>query len=240
MVRTYGLAHVALAVRDVRRSLAFYRQALGMVAVYEHDSFVQAQTPGTHDVLVLEQDAERAGRAGGIIHFGFRLADPAAVDATANAVEAAGGTITNRGEFCPGEPYVCTIASAGAMVQPFVPEVSNPGEWSLVFFGGWFSHAVLKRPGTDEFRVQLEHGGSAELTIAPRRLVQAAERVLAQVDEPWLYARVDGCEVGGRFLLMELEMLEPSLFLELHPVAPLRFAASIRALIGAGREALTR
>jgi glutathione synthase/RimK-type ligase-like ATP-grasp enzyme len=133
-----------------------------------------------------------------------------------------------------------TIASAGAMVQPFVPQVVDPGEWSLVFFGGWFSHAVLKRPGTGEFRVQYEHGGSAELTIAPRRLVEAAERVLAQVEQPWLYARVDGCEVEGQFLLTELEMLEPSLFLDLHPVAPMRFASSIRALVGGGHAALTR
>lgn len=137
------------------------------------------------------------------------------------------------------EALARTIESAGAMVQPFVAEVADPGEWSLIFLGGSFSHAVIKRPGTGEFRVQQEHGGSAQLATAPRRLVEAAERVLAEVDEPWLYARVDGCDVDGRFLLMELEMLEPSLFLDLHPAAPFRFAASIRALL-AGRTAAAR
>ncbi len=106
MVATYGLTHVALAVRDAERSLAFYARVLGAVAVYRKPGFVQAQTPGSRDVLVFEEDAGRAGPGGGIVHFGFRLVDPADVDAAAEAVRAAGGTIREQGEFCPGEPYL--------------------------------------------------------------------------------------------------------------------------------------
>jgi catechol 2,3-dioxygenase-like lactoylglutathione lyase family enzyme len=93
MIRTYGLTHVALGVRDVNRSAAFYKQVFGAVEVYRQDAFVQLQTPGTRDVLVLEEDHERAGRAGGIVHFGFRLIDPADIDRARAVVEAAGGTI---------------------------------------------------------------------------------------------------------------------------------------------------
>jgi catechol 2,3-dioxygenase-like lactoylglutathione lyase family enzyme len=106
MVRTYGLTHVALAVRDPERSLRFYQEVFGAVAVYRQPGFVQAQTPGSRDVLVFEEDAARAGPGGGVAHFGFRLADPADIGAAAEAVERAGGRVLDRGEFCPGEPYL--------------------------------------------------------------------------------------------------------------------------------------
>jgi catechol 2,3-dioxygenase-like lactoylglutathione lyase family enzyme len=106
MVRTYGMTHLALAVRDAERSLCFYAEVLGMVPVYREQGFVQAQTPGSRDVLVLEEGGANPGAPGGIAHFGFRLVDPDDIDAAAAAVERAGGRILQRGEFVPGEPYV--------------------------------------------------------------------------------------------------------------------------------------
>lgn len=106
MIRTYGLTHVALAVADPERSFRFYQAVLGVVPVYRSADFIQAQTPGSRDVLVFERDPAKAGRAGGVAHFGFRLADPADIEAAAGAVIAAGGTIREKGEFVPGEPYV--------------------------------------------------------------------------------------------------------------------------------------
>jgi catechol 2,3-dioxygenase-like lactoylglutathione lyase family enzyme len=105
MVKTRGLTHLALRVRDAERAFAFYRDVFGMVAIYRGDGFVQAQTPGTWDVLVLEE-GQKAPAGGGIFHFGFRLVDPGDIDAAAEAVRAAGGTITSQGEFVPGEPYL--------------------------------------------------------------------------------------------------------------------------------------
>jgi len=106
MVRTYGLTHVALAVRDAERALRLYEQVLGVVPVYRAAGFVQAQTPGSRDVLVFEEGGARPGERRGIAHFGFRLTDPADIEKAVAAVRAAGGIISSQGEFCPGEPYV--------------------------------------------------------------------------------------------------------------------------------------
>jgi glutathione synthase/RimK-type ligase-like ATP-grasp enzyme len=119
-------------------------------------------------------------------------------------------------------------AEGGALVQLFLPVIQTIGEWSFIFLGGHFSHAVLKRPGAGEFRVQEQYGGTAAGGQAPAGLVDQARLVMAAVDLPWIYARVDGCDVDGRLLLMELELLEPSLFLSDGPGAAEEFARVIR------------
>jgi catechol 2,3-dioxygenase-like lactoylglutathione lyase family enzyme len=105
-VKTHGLTHVALAVRDPQCSLRFYQAVLGVIPVYEKDDFVQAQTPGSRDVLVFERKPRQAGKAGGIVHFGFRLRRAADITQALAAIRGAGGTIRKHGEFVPGEPYV--------------------------------------------------------------------------------------------------------------------------------------
>lgn len=104
-VKTHGLTHIALAVKDPQRSFDFYRRVLGVVAVYQQADFIQAQTPGSRDVIVFER-GRHAGKAGGVAHFGFRLTTPGDIAAARRAIKAAGGTITSHGEFVPGEPYV--------------------------------------------------------------------------------------------------------------------------------------
>jgi catechol 2,3-dioxygenase-like lactoylglutathione lyase family enzyme len=106
MVPTLGLTHLALTVTDLERSLQFYHEVFGMVAVYREKTFLQAQTPGARDILVLEQGTENVGKSGGIKHFGFRLTDARDIDMAAKAIERGGGKIVHRGEFVPGEPYV--------------------------------------------------------------------------------------------------------------------------------------
>ncbi len=88
------------------RAFEFYRQVLGMVEVYRGTNFIQAQTPGSRDVLVFEQVETVDPRAGGIRHFGFRLTDVNDIEQAIFSVRKAGGTVLRSGEFCPGEPYV--------------------------------------------------------------------------------------------------------------------------------------
>ena len=106
MVKTRGLTHVALAVRNVKRSSAFYQRVFGAVEIYRGSDFVQLQTPGTWDVIVLEKQARAVGPPRGVLHFGFRLVRPADVSQARDEVRAAGGTIVETGEFVPGEPYL--------------------------------------------------------------------------------------------------------------------------------------
>jgi catechol 2,3-dioxygenase-like lactoylglutathione lyase family enzyme len=117
MVKTYGLTHVALAVRDPQRSLQFYRAVLGVIPVWESDDFIQAQTPGSRDVLVFERAARKAGKAGGVAHFGFRLTKPQDIGAAIKAVTDAGGKVTSHGEFVPGEPYLFALDPDGYEIE---------------------------------------------------------------------------------------------------------------------------
>ena len=129
------------------------------------------------------------------------------------------------------------LAASGAMVQPFVDEIVTEGEWSLLFFAGEYSHAVRKRPRAGDFRVQEAHGGVIVPAEPPPALLAAAREVLARVGGPWLYARVDLCRHAGDWALMELEMLEPSLFLGADAGAPARFARAVAALAAPSRRA---
>ncbi|HET9011490.1 MAG TPA: hypothetical protein VFN38_06715, partial [Gemmatimonadaceae bacterium] len=94
------------------------------------------------------------------------------------------------------------------------------------------SHAVLKRPRAGDFRVQEEHGGSAEVLAPAPMIVAAASHVLSaagQMGTGSLYARVDGCIVRDAFMLMELELIEPTLYLGTSPAAADRLADALLA-----------
>ena len=104
-VKTHGLTHIALAVKDPKRAFDFYRRVFGVVAVYEQPDFIQAQTPGSRDVLVFER-GKKTGKGGGIAHFGFRLTTPGDIKVALRAIKSAGGIVKSHGDFCPGEPYV--------------------------------------------------------------------------------------------------------------------------------------
>lgn len=107
MIRTFGLTHIALAVRDLERSAAFYEQALGARVLYRSSDKIELCTAGSLDVLSLELSNSNAiGETGGVGHFGFRLAGPEDIVGAANVIESAGGTVLRQGEFAPGEPFL--------------------------------------------------------------------------------------------------------------------------------------
>ena len=140
--------------------------------------------------------------------------------------------LTDRHRSATDQPRLARLLeTGGVLVQEFVPEVMTAGELSLIYIAGDFSHAVRKRAGAGEFRVQERFGGWAEPATADAAALEAGRRALARVPGPWLYARVDGVERDGeaRFLVMELEMFEPQLFLEFSPPAAQRLAEAIIA-----------
>ncbi|MEW6736976.1 MAG: hypothetical protein AB1489_37150 [Acidobacteriota bacterium] len=101
----------------------------------------------------------------------------------------------------------------GVMVQKFIEVIMVEGEWSLIFFAGVFSHAVLKKPASGDFRVQEEYGGLAVVKQPPHELIRQAENILACLKTDWIYARVDVIWVNDELTLVELEMIEPFLYL---------------------------
>lgn len=118
----------------------------------------------------------------------------------------------------------------GAVVQPFVPAVESAGETSLVFFGGRFSHAVLRRPPPGEWRANSAYGVAVSAAEPPAAALRAAETVLVCLPETPAYARVDGTFDQSRFLLNELELIEPALYLHTAAGAAERFAAVLAAV----------
>lgn len=128
------------------------------------------------------------------------------------------------------------FGSRALMVQPFLPAVLDRGESSVVWVDGALSHALRKVPRQGEFRSQEEHGGRVE-RIAPgpaltRAAARVAEAVAGRAPRPPLYARADFLPDGDDWLLGELELVEPSLYLRVDAEAPARFAAAIAARLG--------
>src|SRR5258706_4700057 len=105
--KTYGLTHLAIAVKDVERTKLFYETVFDMQAMYHQEGFVQLTAPGCNNILVFEEkNGNKVGKKGGIEHFGFRLKNPKDLDNMVKRIVKAGGTVTGRGEFVAGEPYV--------------------------------------------------------------------------------------------------------------------------------------
>lgn len=114
------------------------------------------------------------------------------------------------------------------MVQEFMEEVETDGEYSLIFFGQQYSHAVKKTTKKGDFRVQEQYGGHSRPTRPGPSIIRQATAILDKA-VPFtaaprlLYARVDGVIHKGIFTLMELELVEPSLFINKNPLAIQQF-----------------
>ncbi|WKN29606.1 hypothetical protein PZB74_11585 [Porifericola rhodea] len=114
------------------------------------------------------------------------------------------------------------------MVQPFLESIVAEGEYSLFFFGGNYSHTVLKRPKAQDFRVQEEHGGRISAITPEQEVLNTAYQVMEAIQPQPLYARVDLVrDKEGRFVLMEVELIEPSLYFEYSTASPSLFAQAL-------------
>ena len=123
------------------------------------------------------------------------------------------------------------FATRPLMVQPFIQSIVDEGEYSLFYFGGQFSHAIVKKPGPNDFRVQEEHGGIIQSTRVDPLFAEAGQRAVDTVQHELLYARVDLVRLaGGQPALMELELIEPSLYFPFNQQSATRFARELDRL----------
>lgn len=137
----------------------------------------------------------------------------------------AGAWLTQR--LRPGDP-VEPIAEA--ILQPFLPAVGDEGELSFLFIGGRFSHAVRKVAAPGDFRIQPQFGGTLTAFAPDPADIALAERVIAALPGDPLYARVDLIRLpDGNLALMEVEAIEPDLYVEQEPEAPARLAEALLA-----------
>ena len=136
--------------------------------------------------------------------------------------------------WSPGQP-LGGGPQAAAMVQPYLPEIERSGETSLIYFSGRFNHAIRKLPQPGDFRVQPEYDGIITRYDPAEDELAAAARVLEAVEEDLLYARVDLVRgLDGRPALIELEAIEPDLYLGYDPKEGTLFAKAVLELIERG------
>ncbi len=109
------------------------------------------------------------------------------------------------------------------LIQPFLSQIKEYGELSLIFLGGEYSHSIRKIPKKGDFRVQKQFGATYNHFEPDLKLIEKAKNIVQLAAENTLYARVDGLEIENEFLLMEIEMIEPDLFFEYTKTGPLDF-----------------
>ena len=117
------------------------------------------------------------------------------------------------------------------MAQPFIDAIVTHGEYSLFYFSGVYSHAILKRPKAGDFRVQEEHGGIISSVTPEVDVLSTGQKAIDAIGSTLLYARVDLVHLAdGQIALMELELIEPSLYFSNDAEAPGRFANAVEHL----------
>ena len=128
----------------------------------------------------------------------------------------------------PGDSLPEDAAGRTMMVQPFLRSVADEGEYSIMLFGGRFSHAIVKRPKAGDYRVQPHLGGTELPCQAPAGAIELAKAALAAAPAEAAYARVDMVrDGGGKLAVIELELIEPSLWLQHAPDGGASFAATL-------------
>ncbi|MCJ8165239.1 hypothetical protein MKJ04_10325 [Pontibacter sp. E15-1] len=123
------------------------------------------------------------------------------------------------------------------LAQPFVEEIKTKGEWSFLFFNGVYSHTVLKTAKPGDFRVQHFFGGTVHTPEPPAALLATAQTIVDRHAPGCLYARVDGVEQNGELALMELELIEPFLFMPMSEGAFERYYEALMAQLQQAQHA---
>ncbi len=133
----------------------------------------------------------------------------------------------------PDDPIPARVHGRRMLIQPYMPSIAKSGEYSLMLFGGQFSHCIVKRPKPGDFRVQPHLGGSETPCAPPADAIDLAKAALAATPARATYARVDMIEAeAGALQIMELELIEPALWLQHAPDKGAAFAAAFTSAIG--------
>jgi glutathione synthase/RimK-type ligase-like ATP-grasp enzyme len=134
----------------------------------------------------------------------------------------------------PADPLPEESRNRAMMVQPFLPSIATEGEYSIMLFGGGFSHAIVKRPKRGDYRVQPHLGGSETRCDPPDGAVELARAALAAAPAEAVYARVDMVrDQAGKLAVIELELIEPALWLQHAPDGGERFVSAVLSAAGA-------
>ncbi len=143
------------------------------------------------------------------------------------SASATGTFLLGPNDAVPGE-----VAGKRMLIQPFMASIASQGEYSIMLFDGAFSHAILKTPKAGDFRVQPHLGGSEKPCTAPKGAVDLAKAALAAAPAEAVYARVDMvADEDGMLRIMELELIEPALWLQHAPDRGAGFASAVRRAI---------
>ena len=128
----------------------------------------------------------------------------------------------------PDDGVPVSVVGHRMLIQPWMPAIASEGEYSLMFFGGDYSHAIIKTPKPGDFRVQPHLGGVERPCAPPAGSKALAQAALAAAPADAAYARVDMiADAEGQLRIMELELIEPSLWIEHSPDAGAAYAAAI-------------
>lgn len=143
------------------------------------------------------------------------------------SASATGTFLLGPNDAVPGE-----VAGKRMLIQPFMASIASQGEYSVMLFDGAFSHAILKTPRAGDFRVQPHLGGSEKSCTAPEGAIDLARAALAAAPAEAVYARVDMvADEDGMLRIMELELIEPALWLQHAPDRGAGFASAVRRAI---------
>ena len=130
----------------------------------------------------------------------------------------------------PGDEIPAAERGTRMLIQPFQPSIASEGEYALILFDGQLSHTLVKRPKAGDFRVQPHLGGTTEQCDPPEGAADLAMAALAAAPASATYARVDMIrDAAGDLRIMELELVEPALWLDVVPHAEDAFADAVIA-----------
>lgn len=128
----------------------------------------------------------------------------------------------------PAEVMSLPVDRFEFMIQPFLPDIQTEGEYSFIYFGGKFSHSIIKRPKTGDFRVQSEHGGSVHPYNPTEKELLLTDFIHSLLPEMPHYARIDLVRYEGELVIMEVELVEPELFFRIRPESADMLVQSIK------------